>query len=181
MTSYQNNEAATVEAACRGDKTALATLYQRYYPVMVWVAYSVLLDRSLAEDAAQQAFAGACQRIQALKHFDRFGPWLTRICRNTARDMARVRRRDALLQKAVAADSSARARSDGFDVAVKEAVDNLSPMYRELVVLHYYNGMSYKEIETVLAISSDRIKGRLARARKQIRKRLEKDGFRQEQ
>ena len=97
MSFSQDNETATVEAACRGDKAALATLYERYYAVMVWVAYSVLLDRSLAEDAAQQAFAQACQRIHALKRLDRFGPWLTRICRNAARDMARATLRDAML------------------------------------------------------------------------------------
>ena len=80
-----------------------------------------------------------------------------------------------------AAEESVQAASDGFDRAVKDAVDGLPPMYREVVVLHYYSDMSYAQIESALGISGDKIKGRLARARKQIQVRLEKEGFRQEQ
>ena len=68
-----------VEAAGRGDADAVAGLYERYYAAMVWVAYSVLLDRPLAEDAAQQAFAAACRKIRSLRQPDRFGPWLSEI------------------------------------------------------------------------------------------------------
>jgi RNA polymerase sigma-70 factor (ECF subfamily) len=177
----EDNERAAVEAACRGDSEALAGLYERYYATMVWVAYSVLLDRGLAEDAAQHTFATACAKMRSLRQLDRFGPWLATICRNAAQDMARARRRDAALQKIAVIEEAAQSGSDGFDRAVKEAVDGLSPMYREVVVLHYYSGMSYSQIESVLNISGDRIKGRLARARKQIQTCLEKEGFRREQ
>ena len=177
----ESNERAAVEAACRGDGNALAGLYERYYATMVWVAYSVLLDRSLAEDAAQQAFATACREIRNLRQFDRFGSWLTTICRHTAQDMARARRREAALQKRVVSEVRVASDSDGFDKAVKEAVDSLPVMYREVVVLHYYSGMSYQEIESVLGVSGDTVKGRLARARKQIQVHLEKEGFHREQ
>jgi len=181
LRACSDNEKATIEAACRGDVEALAGLYERYYALMVWVAYSVLLDRSLAEDAAQQAFATAFGRIRSLRQLDRFGPWLTTICRNTAQDMARVRRRDATLQKIAAQEQPVRPGSNGFDKAVKEAVDNLPAMYREVVVLHYYSDLSYKEIESALGVSGDVVKGRLARARKQIQEHLENEGFRREQ
>jgi RNA polymerase sigma-70 factor (ECF subfamily) len=145
------------------------------------VAYSVLLDRGLAEDAAQQAFATACAKMRSLRQPDRFGPWLATICRNAAQDMARARRRDAALQKTAVTEEPVQSGSDGFDKAVKEAVDKLPPMYREVVVLHYYSGMSYSRIESVLGISGDVVKGRLARARRQIQMHLEKEGFRREQ
>ncbi len=177
----ESNERAAVEAACRGDMNALAGLYERYYAAMVWVAYSVLLDRGLAEDAAQQAFATAYHKIGGLRQPDRFGPWLAAICRNTAQDVARARRREAALQKRAANEAHLASGSDGFDEAVREAVDRLSAMYREVVVLHYYSGMNYQEIGSVIGVSSDRVKGRLARARKQIQVHLEKEGFRREQ
>lgn len=176
-----DNERAIVEAACRGDVEALARLYERYYALMVWVAYSVLLDRSLAEDAAQQAFATACVKLRGLRQPDRFGPWLTTICRNAAQDMARARTRDAANREVAATEQPGQPGSNGFDRAVKEAVDNLPAMYREVVVLHYYNRMSYKEIESALGISGNVVKGRLARARKRIQHDLEKEGFRREQ
>ncbi len=177
----EDNERATVEAACKGDSEALAGLYERYYATMIWVAYSVLLDRGLAEDAAQQAFATACEKLRSLRRPDRFGPWLTTICRNAAQDMARARRHDAALQKTATTEELVQPGSDGFDRTVKEAVDALPPMYREVVVLHYYSGISYGQIESVLGISGDVVKGRLARARRQIQVHLEKEGFRREQ
>ncbi len=177
----ESSERTTVEAACRGDENALAGLYERYYATMVWVAYAVLLDRGLAEDAAQQTFATAYGKIRGLRRLDRFGPWLATICRNTAQDMARARRREAALQKRAISEARVASDSDGFDKAVKEAVDSLPALYREVVILHYYNGMSYQEIESILGVSNDRVKGRLARARKQIQVHLEKEGFRREQ
>jgi RNA polymerase sigma-70 factor (ECF subfamily) len=178
---YEDNEKAAVEAARCGDVEALAGLYERFYPTLVWVAYSVLLDRSLAEDAAQQAFATACEKLVSLRSVDRFGPWLTAICRNAAQDIVRSRQRAAALQKDAAGEIHAESSHDGFDRTVKEAVDRLPPVYREVIVLHYYNGMSYKEIESVLGVSGDKVKGRLARARKQMQSHLEKEGFRREQ
>ena len=38
-------------------------LYEHYYAAMVWVAYAIVLDRDLAEDAAQQAFVKACEKL----------------------------------------------------------------------------------------------------------------------
>ena len=179
MGTCDDNQNAAVEAARRGDVRAMAELYQRFFPTLVWVAYSVLLDRSLAEDAAQQAFATAYERLASLRSPERFGPWLTTICRNTAQDMMRAKRREAALQERAASEVHAASNSDGFDTAVKEAVDGLPALYREVVVLHYYSGLSYEEIESVLGVSRDRVKGRLARARRQIQVHLEEEGFRQ--
>jgi len=84
---------------------------------------------------------------------------------------------EAALQKIAATEEVAEPGSDGFDKTVKEAVDSLPPMYREIVVLHYYSELSYRQIESVLGISGDRVKGRLARARKYIQAHLEQEGF----
>ncbi|MBN2130981.1 MAG: sigma-70 family RNA polymerase sigma factor [Sedimentisphaerales bacterium] len=181
MESHQDNEREVVEAACGGDAEAMAGLYERYYAVMVWVAYSVLLDRGLAEDAAQQAFATACEKMHGLRRRDRFGPWLTRICRNAAIDIARERRHDAVLRRDAEGRMCPSPSCNGFDSAVKDAVDALAPMYREVVVLHYYNRMSYREIQGVLGISADTVKGRLARARKRMQAHLKCNGFNREQ
>jgi DNA-directed RNA polymerase specialized sigma24 family protein len=58
---------------------------------MVALAYSVLGDRDSAEDAAQEVFAIACRHLTSLRHSNKFGAWLAGICRNTARQMLRVK------------------------------------------------------------------------------------------
>ncbi|NQT02194.1 MAG: sigma-70 family RNA polymerase sigma factor, partial [Planctomycetes bacterium] len=78
-----------VRSAINGDAEGFTKLCQRYYPAMVAIAHSVLGDRHLAEDAAQQAFAKAAVKLPQLKKESRFAGWLAVICRNIAKDMAR--------------------------------------------------------------------------------------------
>ena len=80
----ESEELQSIDAARRGDGEAFGRLYELYYATMVWLAYAILLDRNLAEDAAQQAFVKACEKLGDLKNTNRFGAWLGRICRNEA-------------------------------------------------------------------------------------------------
>ena len=164
-------------AARRGDAEAFGALYQRYYATMVWLAYSILLDRNLAEDAVQQAFVKACEKLADLKHVDRFSAWLTRICRNEAYQLARSRKRSVPPQAGASA-WVAEPPAEGPDLGlVKEAVAQLAPMYREIVVLHHYNRMDYRQIARTLGIAGHTVRGRLFRARKQIERTLRRNGF----
>ena len=60
---------------------------------------------------------------------------------------------------------------------VKAAVDQLAPMYREIVVLHYYNEMDYRQIAATLGVAGHTVRGRLFRARRQIERILRRNGF----
>ena len=72
---------------------SLAQLCQRYYPSLVAVARSILLDVHLAEDAAQEALAEACTGLRSLRDPQSFGPWVGSICRNVAKDILRARKK----------------------------------------------------------------------------------------
>lgn len=144
---------------------------------MVWVAYSILLDRDLAEDAAQQAFVKACEKLADLKRADRFGAWLTQICRNEAYQLVRSRQRPVPQRPGETAYVDDH-ETGGPDLGmVKAAVDQLTPMYREIVVLHYYNRMDYRQIAATLGVAGHTVRGRLFRARKQIERILRKNGY----
>ena len=170
-------EEQIVESARRGDAASFGALYERHYATMVWLAYSILLDRTLAEDAAQQAFVKACEKLSDLKRADRFKPWLARICRNEAHQLIRDRRRSAPLPPLETAYADP-AGSEGPDLGlVKAAVDQLGPLYREIVILHYYNGMDYRQIAATLGVAGHTVRGRLFRARRQIERTLKKNGY----
>lgn len=169
------SELALVEAAIDGDTDSFAELCRRYYPAMVAIAHSVLGDRHLAEDAAQEAFAKACLKLPQLKKKDRFAWWLAAICRNIAKDMARVRKKlDSIENCSVIAANS---QQDGLTESVKEAVRGLSAREREVIFLRYYDGLAYERMSEVLRISQSAIGGRLRRARKKIAKHLWRNGF----
>ena len=170
-----NLERQLVDAAAAGDIESFGELCRRYYGPMVAIAYSVLSDHQLAEDAAQESFARALVSLRKLKNRTRFAPWLAAICRNVAKDMvaAKARRVNAAdLSQPVAAGSG---NENGM--LIRRAIEQLPGPARELIVLRYYNNLSYEEIGSVLEISKASINGRLARAKRKMAKYLKHNGF----
>lgn len=169
------NELQIVKLAQCGDVNSFSKLYERYYTKMVWLAYSILNDYDLAEDTVQETFAYACDELIELRRSDKFGPWLAAICRNVACRTAKRRNREVTLNEpSLVLEQNTNTSLEG---AVREAIASLHQMYRELVILHYYNGMSYEQIESFLGIPRSKVKGRLFAARKKIAKHLQSKGL----
>jgi RNA polymerase sigma-70 factor, ECF subfamily len=167
-------EAELVEAARSGDIESFGELYERHYLSAVGIAYSVLADRHLAEDAAQEAFAIACRQLASLRRPERFAPWIGTIVRRAAGQMARSRRERNLLDETEAATVS---RGPHPSDLVREAVSALPDRAREVVVLHYFTGLSHKEIAASLGVSAEAVHGRLVRARRILAERLTGNGM----
>jgi RNA polymerase sigma-70 factor (ECF subfamily) len=170
-------EECVVESARRGDVESFAILYRRHYATMVWLAYSILLDHDQAEDAVQQSFVKACEGLASLKRLDRFGPWLAAICRNEAHQIIRARSQPAGLRTMDDLYATQPDHSGDNHVLVQAAINQLEPMYREVIILHYYNQMDYRQIAAALGIAGHTVRGRLFRARRRIEKTLRKNGF----
>ena len=164
-----------VEAAIDGDAESFTELCQRYYPAMVAIAHSVLGDRHLAEDAAQEAFARAAVRLPQLRQKSKFAGWLAVICRNAAKDMIRrTQDRPAVIERSVVANQS---DQEVVVEVIREAIGGLSAAARELIFLRYYDGLSYEQISAVLGISEQAINGRLRRAKRRMADYLRRNGY----
>jgi RNA polymerase sigma factor (sigma-70 family) len=168
-------QARLVESALAGNIESFGELCTYYYPSMVAIAYSVLADHQLAEDAAQEGFAKALTNLGKLNKARKFAPWLARICRNTAVDMVRVKARQT------SSDDLSQlpdARTDVPDAEiVRDAIAKLPEHERELIVLRYYNSLSYEQISAVLGVSKAAINGRLTRAKQKLAEHLNRNGF----
>lgn len=169
------SEECIVEAAQNGHLDSFGALYECYYSSMVALAYSVLADIHLAEDAAQQAFVIACRDLAKLKSKDKFGRWLAGICRNVARQMRKSKGRFAALNGAAPAENKD-TKEDRVE-AVRRAVWKLRAAEREPIILRYYDNMPYEQIAKVLGISQQAVNGRLIRAKRKIAKYLKRYGF----
>lgn len=169
------NESQIVESAQCGDVNSFGKLYEHYYRTMVWLAYSILNDYDLAEDSAQETFVYACDELAGLRRPDKFGSWLAAICRNVAcRKVRQMNREVTLNDPHVSIEKSS---NHGSERAIKEAISSLQQMYREIIVLYYYDGMSYEQIESLLGISRSKVKGRLFAARQKIGRYLQRKGL----
>lgn len=168
-------ERALVDNAVAGDIESFGELCRLYYPAMAAIAYAVLNDHQLAEDAAQESFARALVNLRRLRNKSRFAPWLAAICRNIAKDMLSDKTRqisaEDLSQVAEKNDS------DGNHDAIRQAIGQLPDAAKELIVLRYYQNLSYERIGAILGTSPTAINGRLARAKRKMERYLRKNGF----
>lgn len=171
----ENRETNLAAAARNGDAESFSRLCEQHYPALVAIAYSQLADRGLAEDAAQEALLVAYRDIAKLKETGRFLPWLAAICRNVAIDMAKVRARE---RHAGIEDCSPVAdlchHENDTVAAVREILFRLDPDVRDILVLRYYNGMTYEQIAGLLGVSEEAVNGKLRRARSAIRQQLQR-------
>ena len=171
-----NSETKLVQAAQNGHLESFGALYERYHSSMVALAYSMLADRNLADDAAQEVFAIACRDIGSLKSKERFAAWLAGICRNVSRQMLKANK-----STPAAPDNDIAARQgddmEGRREVIRRAVWQLRPNERELIVLRYYDNLPYEKIAQVLDISVQAVNGRLIRAKRKIAKYLKRNGL----
>jgi RNA polymerase sigma-70 factor (ECF subfamily) len=170
----RQTEVELVEAALTGDVDSFGELYRRHYTAVVGAAYCVVGDRHLAEDAAQEAFAVACRHLPRLRRADKFACWIRSIGKRVAGRMARSRR-ESELPPETAAPSTAHAGHDGSDL-VHQAVLHLPSAAREVIVLHYFTGLTHKQIAAMLDVSPEAVHGRLVRARRKLADALRRNG-----
>ena len=170
-------EIKLIEAAVCGNVDSFGELCRRYYASMVAIGYSVLSDHQLAEDAAQECFARALVNLRNLKNRTRFAPWLAAICRNVARDMVAAKARQIQAHRDDLSQVVQNNNHDENSRLIRMAIEQLPANARELMVLRYYNGLSYEKIGSVLGISKATINGRLTRAKRKMKKFLKRNGF----
>ncbi len=177
------DETDLIARAVQGDEEALAALYNRHAPALYRLAYGLLGDAEDAEEVVQDALAYALRRLD---HYDptrsAFTTWLHTItvsrCRNKRRRRWLPSLRladwlergrdlpdpDADLEAVVVADEEAR--------QVWEAVQQLSPVVREVVVLRYWGGHTIPEIARIVGCPPATAQSRLRLAHEQLRRHL---------
>ncbi|MEJ2539439.1 MAG: sigma-70 family RNA polymerase sigma factor [Gemmatimonadota bacterium] len=167
-----------VRRTCGGDEEAYSALVGRYMRSAYLVALSVTRRHEDAEDAAQEAFMVALQRLEECRNPDRFGGWLMTIVRNRSRNLIRresLRETSALPETASSdmplPDRHTERRELGEQL--KEALDTLSDVQREVVLLHDLEGWRHREIAEQMGLPSGTVRSHLHFARKALRRRLD--------
>ncbi len=165
-----------VVRARRGDTAAFEGLVRRFYRAAYATALGVFNNPMDAEDACQDAFIRALERLDDCQP-DRFGGWLLQIVRNRARNLRDYERvRDGPDLEVVAAASRERTddaseRSD-LRARLETALETLTDAQREVVLLHDLEGWKHREIAEALGISEVMARQHLFVARRALRERL---------
>ena len=164
--------AAYTEDAC---EQTLVRLMQQYGDGIKRMCCVNLRDLGAAEDASQETFIKAYDHIEALLRGEIMNEraWLSRIAINTCKDMLRsswMRHIDR--QRAIEELPLAAPPQHQENLELTEAILKLPPKLKDIVLLHYYQGLSLKASAQALHISAATATRRLQQAQAKLRKLL---------
>lgn len=172
-------DATLVERARSGDGAAFEALVRRHLRTAYLAALSVLTEPADAEDACQDAFVTALEKLDDCRNPDRFLPWLLQIVRNRARSLHRyhqVRRTLPLEDVVTRADGGGGPVRDAeraeLRASLLDGLSDLNEVQREVVLLHDLEGWKHREISSLLDLPEGTVRSHLFHARRKLRERL---------
>jgi RNA polymerase sigma factor (sigma-70 family) len=158
-----------------GDPDAVRVVYSAYGLRVYSIAYAILGDRGLSEEATQQTFLKAWRAAASLDPGRSLGPWLATIAKRVSIDIyRREARRAAKPLDAVPADDPALASpaasvEDACDLwEVRRAVSLLPDDEREVVRAQHFEGLTHGEIAARLGVPVGTVKSRSFRAHRRL-------------
>ena len=169
-------QAELVRRAQRGDEEAFEALVPAAAERLLAVAYRILRDATLAEDATQQALLIAWRKLPTLRDPDRFDAWTYRLVVNACH--AESGRRPRIVSMRLLDDDAAIVDSTSQSVdrdRLERGFRQLSLAHRTVVVLHLYVGLPFEEIAATLDIPIGTARSRLHYALRSLRSAIRSD------
>ena len=163
-----------------GNRDAFVTLLERYRNDLSHFLYRFLGSRAAADDVFQETFLQVHLAADSFDADRRFKPWLYTIAANKARDHHRRRRRRSAVSLSTPVGDSDGRDAQMIDLlqgdptepdqdllreelqgTVKQVVDGMPAHYREILLLSYFQRLSYNQISETLSIPLGTVKSRL--------------------
>jgi RNA polymerase sigma factor (sigma-70 family) len=181
--SAQHSDEALVEAVARADEDALGELYDRFGKVAYGLAYKILQDAALAEDAVQEAFLQIWRGAGAYRpERGKASTWLLTFVHRRAVDLVRREQK----RRTVPAIADPQDSGPGADEAVvarsrreivQDALRRLPAEQREPIELAYYGGLTQSELADRLDQPLGTIKSRMFSGLQRLRVLLAEAGY----
>lgn len=180
------SDADLVRQAGNGRPEAYGELARRWSARVMAVCHARVRCETSAADLAQETLLRGFRDLVTLKSPEKFGPWLRGIAQRVCLDWLKAKQQSQVPFTRLAADGhppDLLVRDDGVGAAVDRAdevsrlmaeVEALSENHREVLMLFYYDEMSYREMAELLGVSAATINARLSEARSLLRNRLDR-------
>jgi RNA polymerase sigma-70 factor (ECF subfamily) len=170
----------------RGDAAAYEDIAAKYYRRVFMVVLGVVHDRDDAMEVTQETFYRAFKNIKRFKGGSNFYTWIYRIAVNLAIDFQRRQKRSALDLKenmdevivdpeTSVGDPYRETRDRRLGEKLLQAINELTPDHKAVIVMRSVEGLSYKEIGRIMGCSEGTIMSRLHYARKKLQEKLGAD------
>lgn len=171
-----------VEHARNNEERAFTTLYNKYYTTVWFTVYNIVKNRDVTEDLISVVFTKAFKKLDLYTEHISFEMWLKTIAINSSIDYIRRMKNEKLNNyideedNTIQLDDYQPSPEDSLIVKEKlklteQLIPTLKKRYRDLLMAKL-EGKSYKELADQFALSEDRIKTDLHKARKQLKNKL---------
>jgi RNA polymerase sigma-70 factor (ECF subfamily) len=168
--------AALVSQAKQGDREAFDALARLTGDRCMAIAFRILRDFDLADDAVQAALLTAWREIRALRDPERFEPWLHRILTHACYAEARHRRRWTEELRLLPIEPS-HVPDDYLTVELRDQLERgfqrLTVEQRAVLVFHFYLGLPLPDVAARLGIPLGTVKSRMHHAKRALRAGLD--------
>jgi len=176
---WDRSERRTLKALRQGRREAYVDVIEAHYPSVYRFLLFLGSDAHLAEDLTQEVFASAWRSLGDFRGDSSIRTWLHRIAYHAFLDAQRRRERDRALAGAmggrdcdVADDPSTGLVADERISQVRRALQDLDLDERTVLLLHYVDGLSYREMAQTLGRPDGTLKWITSRALERLRSRL---------
>jgi RNA polymerase sigma factor (sigma-70 family) len=179
LSDKARNDLLLVELAKNGNEKAFSSLLNRYRDSIYYMLLKMVSNGSDAEDLTIEAFGKAFRSLESFTPDFAFSTWLFKIATNNCIDFIRKKQispapidqlQDDLDHLTVniqsdLPDPEETLINDQKIAVLRDIVNQLKPMYRNLIELRYYKEYSYEEIASELKIPIGTVKAQLYRAK----------------
>jgi len=174
-------ELQLIQRALNQDMEAWAQIMSNYKRAVFGVSLGILRNATDAEDAAQEAFIRAYEKLHTYDLKRKFSTWLFTVTANLCKNKLRRARFSVPLRDSYDApspdDTPAEAAAlDALQETVRRGLDRLRFEYRAPLTLRFYADLDYKDIADVLGIPEGTVKTRIHRGKQELKRWLEKEG-----
>ena len=169
----EKDEIELIKRAQKGEREAFAALYEKYFEKIYRYCFFNLRSHEDAQDAVQETFVKTLRRIKEFetKSQGTFQAYLFQIARNIIIDRSR-KRREIKIEDFESIEStedmveefSKKQRSE----RVRRVIDRLDGVERQIIILRYFEEMSYEEISEAVGLKPAALRVRIHRLIKKI-------------
>jgi RNA polymerase sigma-70 factor (ECF subfamily) len=175
----QTEDGCIIQDCLNGKPEAFGMLVDKYKEGVYAFVYAQLRDFRDAQDVTQEVFLQAYRDLHSLRRWESFCFWIYRIAYRCCAQCFRARAKridrefiDDQNPDLIDVPSLESYRADKLNESVREALDSLPEAYREVLLLHYFGGMTSRDIAEALGISPTAVLKRLSRARGHLKKEM---------
>lgn len=164
------NDVDALELARRGRPEGFRSIWETYGRYLYTLAFRLLRDRALAEDAAQEAFTAAFRSIDGFRGESRLKTWLYRILYRSVLRIQEVHKRGAGTCDLPGDIPASRNHHSELETRldVRTVLDRLPERDRAILIMAYWDDLSCSEIADVLSTNPNHVKILLYRARERF-------------